>query len=393
MRSGIVPGYAKGGWRAFWRTRRSWTALSLKSWITEEESMKRRGLRRVLILAGLALVLLLFPVLTACDDGDTTEETTAASTETFNLKLATGSPDMPGKSTEDFKQWAADVATASGGRLNIEIFFGGALGESKDALTMLDTGVCDVIMEGYGFFSETFPVSDVITLPWLVKSTIGCGTLMNSLLADGLLPEYDNIHLLAFKPQDPIMIFFRDKKVETLEDMQGLKIRTNTPGWSTFIESLGGVPTSVATPDLYTSLETGVIDGIVTSLGFFYPMSMYEVAKYAIVEPLGMSMTFMAMSKAAWERLPLDLQMILTDVTDSYYYKNLYNQSDEYLNDLLGPVQEKGVEMIYLTDEERAKWMDATAPMIDQWITKVDGQGYAGSEAVRRARVIAEVLK
>jgi TRAP-type C4-dicarboxylate transport system substrate-binding protein len=356
--------------------------------------MKRKGLRRTLILAGLALALLLFPVLSACGGGDTTETTAAGpSTEVFNLKLAAGSPDMPGKSTDDFKQWAADVAAASGGRLNIEIFFGGALGESKDALTMLDTGVCDMIMEGYGFFSETFPVSDVITLPWLVKSTAACGTLMNSLLADGLLPEYDNIHLLAFKPQDPIMIFFRDKKVETLEDMQGLKIRTNTPGWSTFVESLGGVPTSVATPDLYTSLETGVIDGIVTSLGFFYPMSMYEVAKYAIVEPLGMSMTFIAMSNASWERLPLDLQLILTEVTQNYYWKNIYDQSDEYLNGLLGPVQEKGVELIYLSEEEKAKWMAATQPMIEQWIAKVDGLGYAGSEAVRRAQVLAEVLK
>ena len=95
---------------------------------------------------------------------------------------------------------------------------------------MLDTGVCDMIMEGYGFFSDTFPVSDVITLPWLVKSTAAAGQLMNSLMADGLLPEYDNIHLLTFKPQDPIMMFFRDKKVTSLEDLKGLKIRTNTPG-------------------------------------------------------------------------------------------------------------------------------------------------------------------
>ena len=345
------------------------------------------------IFAFLAVLLLAMPILAACDDNGGTTDTTAAPAETFNLKLATGSPDMPGKSTDDFKQWAKDVSTASGGRLNIEIFFGGALGESKDALTMLDSGVCDMIMEGYGFFSETFPVSDVITLPWLVKSTAACGMLMNSLLADGLLPEYDKIHLLTFKPQDPIMIFFRDKKVTTLEDLKGLKIRTNTQGWSSFVETLGGVPTSVATPDLYTSLETGVIDGIVTSLGFFYPQSMYEVCKYALIEPLGGSMTFVAMSKAAWDRLPADLQLTLTQVTQAYYWKNIYDQTDEYLNGLLQPVADKGVELLYLSDDERAKWEAATQPLIDQWIAKVDGLGLAGTEAVRRAQVIADVLK
>jgi TRAP-type transport system periplasmic protein len=356
--------------------------------------MKRRS-PRITLTAVLALVLILALTVfaTACSDKEDTSTQTTAAAQTFNLKLATGSPDMPGKATDDFKQWAANVKAASDGRLNIEIFFGGALGESKDALTMLDTGVCDMIQEGYGFFSETFPVSDVITLPWLVTSTVACGTLMNSLLADGLLPEYDNIHLLTFRPHDPIMLFFRDKKVTSMADIKGLKIRTNTPGWSKFIETLGGVPTSVATPDLYTSLETGVIDGIVTSLGFFYPQSMYEVCKYALVEPLGMSMTFVAMSNKAWDALPTDLQLTLTEVTQAYYWKNVYDQSDDYLNGLLGPVAEKGVELLYLSDDERAKWESATQPLIDQWITKVDGMGKAGTEAVRRATVISEALK
>lgn len=358
--------------------------------------MKRSSFSVTLTVV-LALVLILSVSLftVACSGGDEdtkTSETTAAA-QTFNLKLATGSPDMPGVATDDFKQWAANVKAASNGRLNIEVFFGGALGESKDALTMLDTGVCDMIMEGYGFFSDTFPVSDVVTLPWLVKSTAAAGQLMNSLLADGLLPEYDNIHLLTFKPQDPIMMFFRDKKVTSLEDLKGLKIRTNTPGWTNFVQTLGGVPTSVATPDLYTSLETGVIDGIVTSLGFFVPQSMYEVCKYALVEPMGESMTFVAMSKKAWEALPADLQLILTQVTQTYYWKNINDQTDAYLNTFLGQLQEKGTELLYLTDEERAKWQAASQPLIDQWIVKVDGLGKAGTEAVRRANVIGEVLK
>jgi TRAP-type transport system periplasmic protein len=355
--------------------------------------MKRSSFNVTLLLAViLVLAVSLFTAACSGDKEDTSTQTTAAA-QTFNLKLATGSPDMPGVATDDFKQWAANVKAASNGRLNVEVFFGGALGESKDALTMLDTGVCDMIMEGYGFFSDTFPVSDVITQPWLVKSTAAAGQLMNSLLADGLLPEYDNIHLLCFKPQDPIMMFFRDKKVTTMADLKGLKIRTNTPGWTAFVQTLGGVPTSVATPDLYTSLETGVIDGIVTSMGFFVPQSMYEVCKYALVEPLGESMTFMAMSKKAWEALPADLQLILTQVTDTFYWKNINDQTEAYLNTFLGQLKEKGTELLYLSDEERATWQAATQPLIEQWIAKVDGLGKAGTEAVRRAQVIGEVLK
>lgn len=352
----------------------------------------RKGLRNSLLFALLALLLLAIPVLSACSEDAETTDTTAAPAEVFNLKCATGSPEMDNDTTREFKEWAAEIATLSNGRLNIEIFWGGALGESKDALTMLDTGVADIIMEGYGFFADKFPLSDGITLPYLVTSSVACGTLMRGMQADGLLPEYDSLHLLYLMPRDPIMMFFRDKEVTSLEDLKGLKIRTNTQGWSTFVEALGGVPTSVATPDLYTSLETGVIDGIVTSLGFFQPMGMAEVCKYALIEPMGASMNFTAMSNAAWDRLPGDLQQIMTQVSEKYFWKNLYHQCDWYLNTYLPPVEQAGVKLVYLSEEEHARWVDATSFMVDEWITKVDATGQAGTELVKRAHVLSELL-
>ncbi len=354
--------------------------------------MKRRGASTLLILTLLALLVLVVPLLAACNGDEETTDTTAAPAQSFTLKLATGSPEMDNDVTKEFKQWAADISTATGGRVNIEIYWGGALGESKDALAMLDSGVADIIMEGYGFFADTFPLSDGITLPYLVTSSVACGTLMRGMQADGLLTEYDNLHLLMLQPRDPIMMFFRDKEVTTLEALKGLKIRTNTKGWTTFIESLGGVPTSVATPDLYTSLETGVIDGIVTSLGFFYPMGMAEVCKYALIEPMGMSMNFTAMSKAAWDRLPADLQLVVSEVSEQYFWKGVYHQTDWYLNSNLKPVEEAGVKLLYLTPEEHDKWVQATSFMVDEWVTKVDGMGKAGSELVKRAEVLNTVL-
>ena len=366
--------------------------------------MKGIKLPKLLIFTCLALVICALPALTACSgDGDgatTTVTTTVTATagasdsqDSFVYRLATGSPEMNNATTNEMKEWAANVEEATGGRLTIEIFWAGALGESKDALAMLDSGIADMVMEGYGYFSDTFPVSDVITLPYLVTSTVACGTLMNSLMADGLLPEYDNIKLLMFKPQDPVMIFLRDTPVTTMEDLSGQKIRTNTQGWTTVIEALGGVPTSVATPDLFTSLETGVIDGIVTSLGFFYPMGLSEVCNYALVEPMGASMTFIAMSQDAWDRLPADLQLILSEVTNQYYWNNTYRESDRFINEYLIPVEQAGVELLYLTEAERARWVEATSFMVDDWVAEVDAKGYAGTEAVRRARLLDQVLK
>ena len=355
--------------------------------------MERKGLTKLLVAISLVLVILAVPLVAACEGTTDGSSSSVSSGESFTYRLATGSPELDSDSTRDMKNWAANIEEASGGRLKIEIYWNGLLGESEDALAMLDSGIADIIMEGYGYFSDNFPVSDVITLPYLVTHAIESGTLMNSLYHDGQLPEYDNIKLLMFKPQGPIMLFFREDRVTTLEDIEGLKIRTNTDGWANIVEALGGVPVSVATPDLYTSLETGVIDGLATGLGFFYPMGFAEVCDYALIEPLGGSLTFIAMSQEAWDRLPADLQLIVEQETEEYYWTNITHESDNWLNSYLLPAQAAGVELLYLTDDEKGRWIDATSFIVEDWAADKDAKGLAGSEAVERARLIRDLLR
>lgn len=352
--------------------------------------MKPAGLRRPFLLVCLVFVgLVLSLALVGCgDDGDSTE-TTAASQETFTLRLATGEPEGEGPVSRDYKAWVADIESASNGRLKIEIYWGGTLGDVKDSLGLLTSGTADMILAGYAQLGDKLPVSDVVSLPYLVTDPMVAGTLMGSLMADGLLPEYDQMKVIMFRPQDPIMMFFRDKEVTSLEDMKGLKIRVNSPNFATFVETLGGVPTNIVHTELFQALQTGVVDGCITSPGFFYPNGLAETCKYVLVEPIASPLNFVGVSLEVWNRLPADLQLVLVEQTDRWVWLNSYRETERLWTEYLNPLEEAGMELIYLSPEEHARWVEATASMADEWAAGLDAKGLAGSEAVRRARILS----
>jgi len=353
--------------------------------------MKLTGLRRLFPAVSLVFaVIVLSLVLVACSDDGTTTETTAASQESFTLRLATGEPEGEGPVSRDYKAWVADIDAASGGRLKIQIYWGGTLGDVKDSLSLLQSGAADMILAGYAQLGDKLPVSDVVSLPYMVTDPMVAGTLMNSLMADGLLPEYEQaMKVIMFRPQDPIMLFFRDKKVASLEDMKGLKIRVNSPNFAAFVEKLGGVPTNIVHTELFQALQTGVVDGCITSPGFFYPNGLAETCKYVLVEKIASPLNFVGVSLDVWNRLPADLKLVLVEQTNRWTWLNAYRETERLWTEYLTPLEQAGMELIYLSPEEHARWVEVSAPLADEWASKLDAQGLAGSEAVRRARILS----
>lgn len=352
--------------------------------------MKRATFTKLLLLMGLVAAVLALPfALTACGEGEGTTDTTAAAQESFTLRLATGEPEGDGPVSRDYKAWVADIEAASNGRLKVQIYWGGTLGDVKDSLSLLQSGTADMILAGYGQLGDKLPLSDVVSLPYMVTNPVDAGALMNSLKADGLLPEYESaMKLIMFRPQDPVMLFLRDKKVTSIEDMKGLKIRVNSPNFATFVEGLGAVPTSIVHTELFQSLQTGVIDGAITSPGFFYPNGLAETCKYVLVEKIASPLNFIGVSLDVWNKLPADLQLVLIEQTDRWYWLNAYRETERLWTDYLIPCEEAGMELIYLSPEEHERWVESTTAQVDAWAANLDSQGQAGSEAVKRARLL-----
>jgi TRAP-type C4-dicarboxylate transport system substrate-binding protein len=309
-----------------------------------------------------------------------------SASKVFKYRLITGSP--PGIATsKELQNWVDEVKKATNGRLVIECFFGGALGKSPDTLDMLKSGVAEIALEGHVFWPNKFPISDVISLPFLISSPSSVGELFNQLYSDNLLKEWDFVKVIAFKPYSPSIIILRNKPADQ-DILKGLKLSTNG-GMNSVktLEKLGATPTVVAVPEIYTSLERGIIDGLVTSISFYYLFNLYEVAKYIVPEANSGNSTLLFMSMKAWNKLPSDIQLIIEELGRDFYWCSLKTEKQRMI-DYMDKAKEKGATIIQLTEKERKKWKEATAPIIDEWIQKMKHRNLPGRQVVDRALLI-----
>ena len=132
-------------------------------------------------------------------------------------------------------------------------------------------------------------------------------------MADLLTEEYAkyNIHYLTPQPYGEIGLVSKEK-VETVDDLNGLKISTFGP-WLDIVNDLGAVGTYIPGPDRYSALQTGVVDASLTTTAWMYDEHFYEVNPW-LVRPgwLWGTTDQIIMNLDVWNSLPDDLQQILT---------------------------------------------------------------------------------
>jgi TRAP-type C4-dicarboxylate transport system substrate-binding protein len=170
------------------------------------------------------------------------------------------------------------------------------------------------------------------------------------------------------------------KPVRKLEDMKGLTIRA--PGMvGNTIKALGGTPAPTPIMEVYDGISKGVIDGVNTPFETLKTFRFAEVAKYTTASwQVGNIYTFyVAMNKNSYNKLPPDIKEIFDELAGEYRerYALMWNVIDFYGKWF---AKEKGVEIIELSDAEAARWKEATAPVIENYVKEMVGKGHSEAE-------------
>lgn len=167
--------------------------------------------------------------------------------------------------------------------------------------------------------------------------------------------------------------FSNDKKpVHSASDMAGLKIRTmESPIYTKMLESFGASATPMAYSELYSALQTGVVDGQENSPGTTFNGSFYEVNKYYILDGHAISSIFLYMNSSFFNKLPADLQKIVTEAgTTATYAMRGTNCANEAL--ALEALSKNGMEVYSPTAEEKESFKSCQEPVI-QWMKEQIG--------------------
>jgi TRAP-type C4-dicarboxylate transport system substrate-binding protein len=300
------------------------------------------------------------------------------------------------------EEWAAKVKEATEGRVIIRCVHGGALLSGQDMLSGIQKQVADAGSLVISFFPGQFPISSQLgsTIDLGVGDKLdiyGVSAITEQLYKEfpELNAEYTNIGLtpLFFVPT-PEFYFLSNSAWNTIEDFKGKKIRCPGANLATLVKSIGATPLSVSGGEVYTSLQTGVIDSNFTDAPYMVSSKFYEVAKHLTILGHGgaglplFDRIGYAINTKSLKKLSSQDQEILLKVSKkmaAVATDKMKAESQKALNAL----KKNGVEFHYLSAEDIAKWDKESPDWTAVWAKDLNAKKLPGSQIASRYNELA----
>jgi TRAP-type C4-dicarboxylate transport system substrate-binding protein len=346
---------------------------------------------RVLLLFLAIVMVVSMAAFTACAGEEEPTPTTPTTPtepepEVYEWNFAIGAP-LPGAYGAFFETFGTDIERITNGRIKITNYFGGTLGKATDQLEMLASGTAHIIYHIPPWTPGVFPLSELPALPFLAATPTAMNLYGKFLQQWDKCTEYDNYKVIAMTGPPSGRIWFADKKVTSLEDIKGMKIRTGGGIYARIPEALGASAVVTPTADTYMTIERGIAEGVTTDPGYMEMIKGWEIVKYGLNTPLYLGIHELLMSKELWDSLPVDLQLILDEYFEGFNSRWLLVAID-WETTAREALISNGVEMYDLSEAELARWTALLEPLIDEWIEEQEAKGLPAREAVEVARAL-----
>lgn len=265
-------------------------------------------------------------------------------------------------------EFARLVNERSGGRIKIEVFPGGQLGGDEQAvIEQVQFGAIDLTRVNLAPMTEFAPVLNLFQMPFLFENAEHMHKVIDSDLGVKMLSSVEESNFIGLGLYEAGTRNFYNsvRPITKLEDMKGLKLRTpQSQLVIDMVEALGAVPTPMAFGEVYSSLQTGVIDGAENNWVSYDQNSHYEVAKYLTLDAHTAPPEILICSKMVFDKLtPEDQELMKQAARDSVVYeREQYGKVEQTSKD---KVLADGSEVSEL--ENRAEFEEAVAPLYEKY--------------------------
>jgi tripartite ATP-independent transporter DctP family solute receptor len=297
---------------------------------------------------------------------------TAASAQEITLRSADIHPDgYP--TVEAVKYMGELLKERTGGRIAVQVFNNRQLGEEKDTIEQTRFGVIDMNRINLAPLNNLVPETGVPALPFVFRSIEHMHTVMDGPIGEEILKSLEPQGLvgLAFYDSGARSFYSVGKPIRGVDDIKGMKIRVQQSDmWLAMMEALGANATPMPFGEVYSALETGVIEGAENNWPSLESSKHYEVAKFYSKTEHSMSPEVLMMSKMSWDKLtPEDQAAVKQAAKDSVAKMRELWTAREAQSEKV--VREAGVEII---DIDKAPFEAAMTPIYER---------FAGTEVLK----------
>jgi tripartite ATP-independent transporter DctP family solute receptor len=280
--------------------------------------------------------------------------------EELTLTCSTADPDktIVGRGMQKF---ADLVSEATDGKVKIEVYFNSSLFTMEEQVAATMEGNCDIVASGITNLSDYMPELGMYGAPYLFSSSDKMLEFFNSEEAKPLMEkvvETMNIRPLATDSFGARTLNLNvDRKVTCRDDLKDIKLRMpNNEAWLFLGEALGANPVGIAYADLYMALQTGTCDAQDNPVTTIKDQAYYEVTKSVTLSNHMFSSGWLLINEDKWKSLSPELQQILSDAAQEGFGEFIQEQTLAEAEDAITFLEEKGMVVYELTDEEMASY-------------------------------------
>lgn len=260
------------------------------------------------------------------------------------------------------------IKERTAGRYSVEVYHSAQLGEEKDTIEQTQTGVIDLNRVSMGPFNGIVPETAVPSLPYMFRSVDQMRHVMDGPIGDEILKAFEAHDLvgLAFYDSGARSFYNTKKDITSIADLKGMKFRViQSDVFVDMVNALGANATPMAYGEVYSALETGVIDGAENNWPSFESAKHYEVAKHYTVDQHQIVPEVLVMAKPSWDRLsPEDQAIVKQAAKDSVVkMRELWDAQEKKSRDI---VEKAGVKV---SEIDKQPLIDAMKPVYDKYLS------------------------
>ncbi|MFD1708948.1 TRAP transporter substrate-binding protein [Siminovitchia sediminis] len=331
----------------------------------------------------LALYVCCFVIflLAACSS----KETAGDGSKPITLSYAFFAPDNTFPAVQ-MKKWAEELESRTDGQVKVEMFFGGTLLEASNMFEGVANGTADIGLTATTYEPKRFPLLEISDLPSGYPNSEVASQVVHDLIQEyppEALEEFKIITAFATEPSYIQSV----EPIASLEDLSRKQLRISG-GLTPIMEKLGAAPVGMSQNEVPEALQTGVIEGNISSREVLKDLKLAESIKHVTDYPLTITSFVAVMNKDKWESLPEDVQKVIEDLS-SEMSEFTGKYLDEHVRESMQwSEEEEGLSVVSLTDQE--KWDELLETVQNDAVERAEAQGLPAKEYRERLYELIE---
>jgi len=324
-------------------------------------------------------------------------EVYAAEQKVFNWKFA--SHTAPGNKSVGYCQswWAEQIEKRSNGQIKIKMYWVDELCGPKEMMMAVKTRLADVVGQVPAYTPGETPILNSTYLPFVSAARMDQTVMVYNRVAresKAFIAEMDKFNCVyggAYEDEGYNLI--GKKPVRTVNDLKSLRIRC-MPDLGLVLKNFGAVPVTVPVTEMYSALDTGIVDVIAQARSAFRAYKLDELSRYITLDlDMGRSPNIYLINRESWNELPDSLKQVVQGVIDDLpAFLWDFQHKPERIAELDRVIKEKGIEVFNFPTIEREKIAAVAETVWEAWAKRSGNYENAKTALADYLRIRGEVV-